>query len=292
MVAGAGATALAESASGSDTIRGRFHVAGGAILTLSCEGLAMRRAFMPLIMLLPVLGLLPAACGSSERERAAARARDSALIATDPVIARALHDPLMTDPDLASRNEANAMLGQADSSALPVLRASPALTSAASNAMRLALLEGGAIPHLPSAQSAPRGPLLGPAAGGAALLKALGAPEACGARLREDFMLAADLPPVAAILPRGMVVQAGGADAAPCRIRIIRYVTPATIEDVLIFHHTLAVRAGMTATRHARPEDLIAATAASGERLVVHTRPAAHGMTGVDLLYMAPAKAR
>lgn len=239
----------------------------------------MVRAFLP-----PLLCLLLMACAQSEAERA----NDAVLLAKDPVIARALHDPLMSDPDLASRNEANAILGQADSSALPVLRATPAAVRAAREAIRLELLEGGPIPDLPPPARAPRGKPLGPMASAADLIAALGAPASCAAQLREDFMLAADLPPIAAILPQGMVLQAGGADAMPCRIRIIRYTTPAVPEDALQYHYTRALRGGLKPVRHTAPEDVIAAAAKSGETLVVHVRPAAHGMTGVDLLYRAP----
>jgi hypothetical protein len=85
-----------------------------------------------------------------------------------------------------------------------------------------------------------------------------------------------------------MVVQAGGADVDPCRLRIIRYQTPAVPEDVLQFHYALAVRAGLAAARHDQPEDLIAATGKSGEALVVHARPGPHGLTAVALLYRFP----
>lgn len=244
-----------------------------------CQDWRMRRAILP-----SLLCLLLASCAEREVERAP----DSALIAKDPVIARALHDPLMSDPDLASRNEANALLGQADSNALPVIAATPEAARAAYEAARRELLAGGPIPDLPPPARGPRGKPLGPQASAADLLAALGAPATCAAKLREDFALAADLPPVAAILPQGMVMQAGGAEAKPCRIRIIRYATPAALEDVLQYHYTRAVRGGLKASRHTAPEDLIAATAASGETLVVHIRPAAHGLTGVDLLYRAP----
>jgi hypothetical protein len=234
--------------------------------------------------LAPLLVLLIAACADEAR----APGDDAALIAADPVIARALHDPLMSDPDLAMRNGANAILGFADSGALPVLAATPAAARTARETARLALLADGPLPDLPAPLITTRGKPLGPMASGADLVAELGAPAQCAARLTEDFALAADVPPVAAILPQGMVVQAGGADVAPCRLRIIRYQTPAAIEDVLHFHYALAVRGGLSAARHNQPEDLIAATGRNGETLVVHARPGPHGLTAVDLLYREP----
>ncbi len=212
---------------------------------------------------------------------------DAALIADDPVIARALHDPLMSDPDLASRNEANAAIGFVDSNALPVIAASNADAQAAREALRLELLEAGAIPELPPAQEKQGGKPLGPMSSATELLAAVGAPATCAAHLQEDFALAATLPPVAAIPPLGMVVQAGGADAKDCRIRIIRYNTAAPIVDVLQYHYARSTRAGMRAQRYAVPGESIAANGKGADRLAVHVRPALHGMTGVTLVYRA-----
>ncbi|UYV14340.1 hypothetical protein [Porphyrobacter sp. ULC335] len=212
---------------------------------------------------------------------------DAALIADDPVIARALHDPLMSDPDLASRNEANAAISFVDSNALPVIAASNADAQAAREALRLELLEAGAIPELPPAQERQGGKPLGPMSSATELLAAVGAPATCAARLKEDFALAATLPPVAAIPPLGMVVQAGGADAKDCRLRIIRYNTAAPIVDVLQYHFARSTRAGMKAQRYAVPGESIAANGKGAERLAVHVRPALHGMTGVTLVYRA-----
>jgi hypothetical protein len=238
----------------------------------------MRRA----LAIVPCLML--AHCAPGEPDRTA----DTRLIAVDPVIARALHDPLMSDPDLASRNEANAAIGFADSSALPVITGTREDAQAARDAARLELLAYGPIPELPEPRPDSRGAALGPGASAGDLLKALGAPARCAKQLREDFALAASLPQTAAIMPRGMVQQAGGADSAGCRIRIVRYSTAAAGEDVLQYHYTRAGRAGLKPARYAAPEDVIAAKGRDGAALVVHVRPGVHGLTSVDLLYRAP----
>ncbi len=225
-------------------------------------------------------------------DRAEQAADDAALIAQDPVVARALHDPLMSDPDLASRNQANAAIGWADSNALPVLAGTRQTARAAREALRLELLEQGPIPDLPPPRKAAYGRRLGPLATAADLLAAVGAPTTCAARLDEDFALAANLPAAAAI-PRGaMVVQAGGSDAKGCGLRIIRYHSHAAPDDVLLYHHARAVRADLQARRFAMPETSIAATGAAGEALAVHVRPGPNGLSSVDLVYHAPEKAR
>ena len=236
----------------------------------------MRARLIPLAMLC----LLAVAC-SDDAEQAG---DDFAMIERDPVIARALHDPLMSDPDLASRNEANAVLGFADSDALPVFTATSQEAQAAREALRLELLEGGAIPPLPQVQAG-AGKAPGPMTSAAELLATVGAPASCAAGLTEDFVLAASLPPPAAIPPRAMVMQAGGSDVKDCRIRIIRYASAAPRVDVLEYHHARAVRAGLEAVR---PGDSITARGTGAERLAVHVRAAPGGLTGVTLVYRAP----
>ena len=250
-------------------------------LTILCDWTGMRRV----IAFLLCLGA--AACSA----RAPNAADEYAAIAQDPVVARALHDPLMSDPDLASRNEANAAIGFADSNALPVLPAGSDEAQAAREALRLDLLGAGAIPDLPPANEGEGGKPLGPMASAADLLAAVGAPARCAGALKEDFALAAALPPVAAIPPDAMVVQAGGADAQGCRLRIIRYRSAAPIIDLLQYHYARASRAGLSAARYGAPEDIVAAKGRAkgqgSERLTVHIRPAAGGLNGVDLIYRA-----
>lgn len=255
-----------------------------AVLTMLWQGGRMRALLLLMLCLM-------AACSDGPEARSAAP--EMGLIASDPVIARALHDPLMSDPDLASRNEANAALGVPDSHALPVLPATSADASAAREAMRLELLATGPIPDLPpvpgedDAKPAPLPPL-GPMAPAADLLAALGLPARCAGQLKEDFALAASLPAAAALPPQGMVMQAGGSEAAGCRTRIIRYVSAAPLIDVLHYHYARASRAGLTGRRQGAPADMIIAEGKGVERLVVEARRAAHGMTGVTLLYRLP----
>jgi hypothetical protein len=236
----------------------------------------MRCVFIPLAC----LGLLAACAPGGD-----AAAPGEALIATDPVISRALHDPLMSDPDLASRNEAAAAIGFVDSAALPVLAGSSESAAAAREAMRIELLESGTLPDLPAASKVPGGAVLGPMSGPGELLAAVGAPGICAKRLKQDFTLAAKLPPAALIPPRAMVVQAGGSDAKACGLWIVRYLTPAASADVLQYHYVRAGRAGLKPIRHAAPGESIAGVGKGAERIAVHVRKAANGLTGVTLVY-------
>lgn len=207
--------------------------------------------------------------------------------ASDPLVAAALHDPLMSDPDLSARNEANAMLGFAADAALPLVPASPEAAQAAREAGRLELLAEGGMPPLPAPVPAR---IALPAPGGSALegLAAVGAPEVCIAALEEGFGWSTSLPQVAAIMPHGMVVQAGGSTRPGCGLRLVRYHTAAPPEDVLQYHYVRAGRAGLEPQRHAGKGDAISGQAASGEALLAIVHKAASGLTAVDLYYRAP----
>lgn len=232
----------------------------------------------------PALLCVLSACSLAERDGGGDTA---AALARDPVVARALYDPLMSDPDLSARNEANALIGFAGDNALPVLPASSEAAQKAREAARIELLEGGAIAALPGAVSGP-GPVPGRDASASELVGALGAPESCAAALTQGFAWAAAMPGAAAIMPHGMVARAAGADTPACRLRIIRYHTPVAPEDALEYHFTRATRAGLKPLRYAEGEAGIAALAAGGEALAVAVRPTISGMTEVDLLYRAP----
>lgn len=237
---------------------------------------AMRCALS--LILIPLL----AACSGKSEDRTPVNP-----LASDPVVARALNDPLMSDPDLAARNEANAVLGFAADTGLPLFPATPETARAAREAARIELLEGGEIVPLPAASSE-SGPVIAADATADDLLAVLGAQERCSAAIKEGFVWAVDPPSVAAIMPHGMVMQAAGSQSARCDLRIIRYRTPAAPEDVLQYHLTRAVRAGLQPAVYADPDAGLSARADDGEAVIVHVRQSASGMTAVDLLYRAP----
>lgn len=270
-------TRFAESAFGANRPRRRFcHGAVDADSLPSSGKCTKMRCALSLVL----LSLLAACSGGSEH-----RAPVDPL-ASDPVVARALHDPLMSDPDLSARNEANSLLGFAADTGLPLLPATPETARAARDAARLELLEGGEIAPLPAAV-AETGLALAAYATVDDLLTALGAQKRCAAMIEEGFVWAVNPPVAAAIMPHGMVTQAAGSRSAPCDLRIIRYRTPAAAGDVLQYHFNRAVRASLRPTLYAKPGTGFAASGKSGEVLTVQVRQSPSGMTAVDLLYRA-----
>jgi hypothetical protein len=205
--------------------------------------------------------------------------------ATDPVMARAFNDPLMSDPDLALRSEANAVVTYADSAALPVITATPESARRAREGARNALLAGGMIPSLPDPETGTGGKALGDISDLPTMLTALDVPGACVAAARSGFEWAAKLTPPAGIMPQGMTQQAAGSDLPGCRLRMVRYQTAAAEEDALTYHYTLATRSGLAVKRFAAPEAMLVARSDKGERMHVQVRGTSGGMTEVDMLF-------
>ncbi|MEQ8410889.1 MAG: hypothetical protein RIB52_04980 [Erythrobacter sp.] len=234
----------------------------------------------PLVLLALPIAFALVACGQERADEG----REVDPLATDPLVARALNDPLMIDPDLAHRNGANAAVTVPVSHALPPPRRSEEAALAAREAARLELLEEGRVPDLPAADSA-KGPAgLAAARTAPAMLAAAGASDACAGRLAEGFAFAADLPRAARIMPHGMVQQAAGGTSGGCEARVIRYLTPAAGEDVLHYHFTRAARAGLSPDLFERPEGSVTARGEAGN-LVVAVRAGPGGMSAVDLIW-------
>lgn len=234
----------------------------------------MRRA--ALLASLCTLGL--AACAEERAPEA-----PGVVNAVDPYIARALNDPLMVDPDLAYRNEANAAITIGYDHALPSFRASEETESAARETARLALLEGGRIPDLPAGVGEPGPVSLAEEYSVEAVLEAVDAPAACRRGIRGNFALAAAMPDVAPVMPHGMVRVAAGVDQPGCTLRLVRYVTPALVEDALQHHYAMAIRTGMDPTVYAEPEASLFGDR-RGTFLRVFARKTSGDLTAVDVI--------
>lgn len=244
----------------------------------------IQRIVLPLFA--AALALVLGACdGLSEGSDPAATGRAGA----DPVIGRALYDPLMSDPDLARRSQANAVIAFADSGALPVFAATSEARTRAREAARNELLAAGPIPVASAIVPGSGGAALGDLAGLDEVLAAAGVAEACRTGVHAGFGWAAKLTAPAAIMPLGMVDEAAGSDAPSCRVRLVRYQIAAGVEDAISYHDALAQRAGYTVARFAEPEAILVAKGKHSEALRVHVRELPTGMSAVDLvIYLNP----
>lgn len=195
----------------------------------------MVRATSPMLM----FAVLLAACGNEQVPASSER--------RDPAIAQALDDPLMTDPDLSSRNEGAAALTVVTDEALPVLPARTESVAAAraeaaamiGDADQLAPVPGAAGTIAPLASSHTPADHL-------AVLKNT---TACRARLDSSAAWAARLPAALPVYPRGATQSATGGDGKGCRVIAVVFTTAVPVDDVLAFYWHRARAAGLAPVR-------------------------------------------
>lgn len=206
------------------------------------------------------------------------------VLTQDPQLARALHDPLMVDPDLAWRTEANAAIALRDGHPLPPFDAREDASNRAREAARLDLLENGQIPTVPGFASDGGGVSLATIATADEMVKAVGARTDCITQMDASLGWSTRMPPTSSVMPHGMVQQAAGADVGNCVVRVVRYLVPAAIEDVLEYHLTKVDRERFDITLYNAPEVQMVAERRD-QKLAVHMRPGPGGMTAVDVVH-------
>lgn len=236
----------------------------------------MRMSALPLVLAAAAVAML-SACSEESVEAPVD------VLNQDPQLARALHDPLMVDPDLAWRTEANAIIALRDGHPLPPIEAREDAANRAREAARLELLENGQIPSLPGA-SGESGVSLASLVTAGEMVEAVGARTDCIERMDGALQWSAEMPPTSSIMPHGMVQQAAGVDAGTCVVRVVRYLTPVGIEDALEYHFTKVDRARFDIIRYEAPEAQLVAERRD-QKLVVGAREGPGGMTAVDIIH-------
>lgn len=202
-------------------------------------------------MRLPLLSLslLLAACGGTadapdglarlDRELAEAAGRD-------PAIAAALADPLLVDPGLAQRSNADAIR--------PPNRPDGGATAPVNIAARA---DAGPPPGLITAPVTARDCPECRARTGALTLGALAERQpdpriaGCAARIDYSAIWSTRLPAAAPLYPDARIVEAAGTDEAGCRLRVVTYRSSAPLQRVADWYATSARRAGYRAEHRA-----------------------------------------
>jgi hypothetical protein len=173
--------------------------------------------------------LLPLLIGACGEEPPAGREEQR-----DPAVARALNDPLMTDPDLSSRNEGAAAITVRTDDGLPTLTFGPDEIAAAT--AEAADMAGG--PEKVRALGDPGAtgiPLADDATPQDQLFALFGGP-ACRDQIKRASVWAARMPAEMAIYPRGATLAAAGSNAKGCKVRAVTFATPVPVADVLAFY--------------------------------------------------------
>lgn len=229
---------------------------------------AISVAILPLMML--------AACGGNADDAPS----DGEV---DPATQAALNDPIMVDPDLAGQNEASAALTGGGASLPAELTTPSAIQGAKEEAMALV---GGSVYLKPApkakvvAGEIPETAVLTAASRAAVLPNGTD----CAAAVEYSAAWAARLPVIFPVYPRGSTQEAAGTDKGQCSLRVVNFLTPVGLDDVLSFYHSRAVNGGYTSEHLKVGIDNIISGTKGASSFVVYARKQANGLTDVDLV--------
>lgn len=198
----------------------------------------------------------------------------------DPAVVQALDDPLMTDPDLSSRNEGAAAITVRTDGPLPILPVTAEdIAAARADAARMV---GGEDKLAPVPPAVGQVPPLAPNASPSDHLAVLAGKTACKAKLSDSAIWAARLPAALPVYPRGATLAATGGDGRGCRVAAVRFSTPVPPAEVLAFYWQRAVAAGMAPVHLRVGERAVLQGQRTGEAFDLRVT-AEGGLTTVDL---------
>jgi len=202
----------------------------------------------------------------------------------DPAIMGALSEPLLSDPDMvgASRNATVLAGGGPAEGGVPLF--GPDDKEATRARDEAARLLGGAIAPAPRADGGAEISLVSQALTAASVAAALPFAAKCASSLGYSFGWAAKLPAAVPVYPRAHTQEAGGSDAAGCKLRVVNFRTPVAVGDVIDFYHASAARAGLVPQVSKAGKDKVVSGGKGALSFAVHARRMADGMTEVDLV--------
>ncbi|HEY6815543.1 MAG TPA: hypothetical protein VI168_08395 [Croceibacterium sp.] len=223
--------------------------------------------------------LLLAGCGWGEEQT-------EPVAEDDPALSGALNDQITTDPDLAQQNRADsaAFIPSQDGSVPTVESGAEAIAAARTEALRL-VGGPGKLRKAPDAQEVagalPADATLTAAARAAA---APGGNSDCAARAQYTMRWAAQLPAAFPVYPRGSVQEAAGTDTSGCALRVVNFVTPVPLGEVMDFYFSRARAAGFSAQRVLQDGDDVLGGVKGRASYVIYARRMPSGNTEVDLV--------
>jgi len=218
--------------------------------------------------------LLLAGCGQGKP--------DAEATSDDPAMTNALGDQIMVDPNMAGGKGAAVAANSGQVELPPEQRSPEAIASAKQEAAKVA---GGALQGAPAASQGNAAPLMEGAATAAQVAQqAKAASTDCTQKVQYSNTWAAKLPADIPVYPRGAVQEAAGTDSDGCSLRVINFVTPVTVQDVMDFYYTKASKSGYSAEHRMDGNDNVLGGKKGGLAYVVYARKLANGLSEVDLI--------
>jgi hypothetical protein len=236
-----------------------------------------------------VTGLLMAAaplggCRDNPDAKADLSPLDDGLTEGDPAIKGSLEDKIMVDPKLTGQSNRNAV-GPGNR---PVDGGVPGVNAgkAATVAEAAAALKAGKLLTAPRALPFEAGCDGCEAQNRPVTIGALARDQqngSCDAKLTYSNAWADRLPAAFKVYPRATLREAAGIAGGKCNIRVVNFQTAASMQAVLDYYHTMAIRAGYTSDHRVNgSEHMLGGT--KGDLAYVLMMRRGGGMTDVDLV--------
>jgi hypothetical protein len=235
-----------------------------------------------------VAGLMIAAaplagCRDNPNAKAELKPLDDGLTSADPAIKGSLEDKIMVDPKLTGQANRNAV-GPGNK---PVDGGVPGVAGGKAEAVAeaAAAVKAGKLLAAPKAQpfeencdncEAKRPVTLG-------ALAREQSKGSCDAKLTYGNGWADRLPAAFQVYPRATLREAAGIDGGKCNLRVVNFQTAASMQGVLDYYHTMAVRAGYTSDHRVRGNEHVLGGTKGDLAYVLFVRRDG-GMTDVDLV--------
>jgi hypothetical protein len=224
-----------------------------------------------------------AACGRKDSEQASLEVLDNELVgnASDPALTAALEDQIMVDPNLAAKNgKGTRRTPGALSQPIPPERRADAAKAeyAMANGKLLRTPGAGKFTGGTDGQPVTLGQLAASQKAGAA------GGNPCADKLDYSARWAARMPEEMSIYPQARVVEAAGGNEAPCKLRVVTFRSSATMQAVLDYYYTKAVRAGYSAEHLEDGKDHMLGGTRRDDAFMLFLRNLPGGGTEVDLI--------
>lgn len=226
------------------------------------------------------LPLLLAGCGEAPADDPlAALEAELAADTSDPAVAAALADPIMTDPALVSRADSNAVRPAPAPYAAPIPASDVAARGSTADSIEREKLDAAPASSGDCADCA--------TARAATTLAALATPFAgqCATQLSYSHGWSTRLPDTVPLAPGARLVEAAGISNPACDVRVVRYWSDLDSARLIDWAFTRAKAGGYASERHADAlGERLSGRHPGGSRYALHVDPREGGGSDVVLL--------